>query len=112
MTGSMRDQASQVEDTTRVASSACSMTSGRGESSHSPIHDRQLVSAAALSRAAWRSTTLTEQPKSIRTSPSEAGSATHVTSKRSDQEELKSLLLEGWGKGWLAFSRPACACSR
>ena len=112
MTASMRGQASRGEATTPAARNVCSLTNGHGECSRSRTPVRQHARRAEHPIDASRSTTATAGQRSIQTSHSAPGCVTPATSKLSDQEELKSLLLEGWGKGWLAFNRPACACAK
>ena len=112
MTASTREVASRGEAYTPAVENVCNTISGRGEPSRSPTPNRQHAKRVERQTDDSSSTTrTTEQPKSIRNSPLGDGFVTHATSGLSDQEELKSLLLEGWGKGWLAFSRPDCACT-
>ena len=111
MTASTEEVGGVDEAITPAASHVCSSINGRGESSRSPTRGPERARHVAIRRDAWKSIMTTRRPKSTRTSPSEDGYATPVTILPGGrEEELKTLLHEGWLKGWLAFHRPACAC--
>ena len=111
MTSSTQEAGNQEEACTRVVENACATTIGRGESSRSPTPARRHARSVGRQTDALKSTTVTTGQRSTLTSPSEAGCATPAITG-AGEEELKSLLLEGWMKGYLAPQRPACPCSR
>ena len=111
MTAFTQEAARAEEAYTPRVNNACVSTSGRGESSRSPIPARQRARPVEQETDDWKSITTTTPPRRTRAFPSEATSVSPATRRRNqeEQQELKELLLEGWENGWLAMKPPACA---
>ena len=113
MTASTQGAARAGEEFTQLVENACVSASGVGEFSNSHARGPRPAKNAGRRRRSSRLIIATRRRKSTQPSPSELGFATPAMKRLSEtrEQELKQLLYDGWGKGWLCMQPPTC-CAR